>query len=94
MRDLVWAFWNDDKHVIVQLVEKLLRKSGDNTENPYILPLSFTGTAAVNIDGMTLHSAFNFPFSNEFLSLPDKLRDKQGRIHGRTVADGWAGAVM
>ena len=21
-------------------------------------------------------------------------REKQGRIHGRTVADGWAGAVM
>ena len=63
--------------VIVQLVEKLLRKSGDDTENPYILPLSFTGTAAANIDGMTLHSAFNFPFSNEFLSLSDRLRDKK-----------------
>ena len=64
-------------HIIVQLVEKLLRRSGDNLENPYILPLSFTGTAAANIDGMTLHSAFNFPFSNEFLSLPDKLRDQK-----------------
>ena len=64
-------------HVIVQLVEKLLRRPGDNLDNPYILPLSFTGTAAANIDGMTLHSAFNFPFSNEFLSLPDKLRDQK-----------------
>ena len=64
-------------HVIVQLAEKLLRKSGDNIDNPYVLPLSFTGTAAANIDGMTLHSAFNFPFSNEFLSLPDKLRDQK-----------------
>ncbi|XP_071944875.1 ATP-dependent DNA helicase pif1-like [Antedon mediterranea] len=26
---------------------------------------------------MTLHSAFNFPFNNQFLSLPDKLRDKK-----------------
>ena len=64
-------------HVMVQLVEKLLRRPGDNLDNPYILPLSFTGTAAANIDGMTLHSAFNFPFSNEFLSLPDKLRDQK-----------------
>ena len=46
-------------HVLVQLMEKLLRQSGDNLENPYVLPLSFTGTAAANIDGMTLHSAFN-----------------------------------
>ena len=57
-------------------MERHLRQSGDNLENPYVLPLSFTGTAAANIDGMTLHSAFNFPFSNEFLSLPDKLREK------------------
>ena len=64
-------------HVLVQLMERHLRQSGDNLENPYVLPLSFTGTAAANIDGMTLHSAFNFPFSNEFLSLPDKLRDEK-----------------
>ena len=56
-------------------MERLLRKPGDNLENPYVLPLSFTGTAAANIDGMTLHSAFNFPFSNKFLSLSDKTRD-------------------
>ena len=24
----------------------------------------------------------------------DKLRNKEGRIHGETVADSWAGAVM
>ena len=64
-------------HVIVQLLEKYLRQSGDNLDNPYIIPLAFTGTAAANIDGMTLHSAFNFPFGNEFLSLPDKIRDQK-----------------
>lgn len=64
-------------HVVVQLVERFLRQSGDNLDNPYVLPLAFTGTAAANIDGMTLHSAFNFPFSNDFLSLPDKLRDQK-----------------
>lgn len=64
-------------HVVVQLVERFLRQSGDNLYNPYVLPLAFTGTAAANIDGMTLHSAFNSPFSNDFLSLPDKLRDRK-----------------
>ena len=64
-------------HIVVQLMEKFLRQPGDNLDKPYVLPLSFTGTAAANIDGMTLHSAFNFPFSNEFLSLPDKLRDQK-----------------
>ena len=62
-------------HVIVQVMEKLLRQSGDNPDNPYVIPLSFTGTAAANIDGMTIHSAFNMPFGNEFLSLKDKNRD-------------------
>ena len=66
-------------HVVAQLVERFLRQPGDCLEHPYVLPLSFAGTAAANIDGMTLHSAFNFPFSNEFLSLTDKIKDK--KIH-------------
>ena len=83
MRDLVWAFWDDDKHVIVQLVEKLLRKSGDNTENPYILPLSFTGTAAVNIDGMRLHSTF-FSVINFYPSLINFVINKAGYTAGQS----------
>ena len=46
-------------------------------EKPYVLKVSFTGTAAANIDGITLHSAFNFNFGNEFYSLGDKTRDEK-----------------
>ena len=62
---------------MVQWFEKILRQSGDDPEKPYVLVTAFTGTAAANIDGMTLHSAFNFNFGNEFLSLGDKTRDEK-----------------
>ena len=57
---------------IGQWFEKILRQSGDDPQKPYILITAFTGCAAANVDGMTLHSAFNFHFGNEFLSLGDK----------------------
>ena len=60
-----------------QWFEKILRQSGDDPDKPYVLVTAFTGTAAANIDGMTLHSAFNFNFGNEFLSLGDKKRDEK-----------------
>jgi hypothetical protein len=44
-------------------------------EQPYIIRLAFTGKAASLIDGLTLHSAFNFKFNNDFTSLSDKTRD-------------------
>ena len=44
---------------------------------PYILLCAPTGTAAVNIKGQTLHSAFSFSFGNEFFSLNDKARDER-----------------
>ena len=62
---------------IGQWFEKILRQAGDDPDKPYILITAFTGTAAANVDGMTLHSAFNFPFGNEFLSLSDKARDEK-----------------
>ena len=62
---------------IVQWFEKDLRQSGDDPDKPYVLTTAFTGTAAANVDGMTLHSAFNFNFGNEFLSLGDKTRDEK-----------------
>ena len=58
-----------------QWFEKELQQSGDDPNKPYVLITAFTGTAAANVDGMTLHSAFNFNFGNEFLSLGDKIRD-------------------
>ena len=62
---------------VSQWFEKILRKAGDDPDKPYILLTAFTGCAAANIDGMTLHSAFNFNFGNEFLSLGDKTRDQK-----------------
>ena len=64
-------------NVLAQRFEKLMRQSGDDLEKPYVLKVSFTGTAAANIDGMTLHSAFNFNFGNEYQSLGDKTRDEK-----------------
>ena len=31
---------------------------------------------------------------SELVNLKQRVCKKQGRIHGRTVADGWAGAVI
>ena len=60
---------------MTQQIEKILRKSGDDPKNPYCLKVAFTGTAAANILGQTMHSAFSFNFGNSFLSLGDKSRD-------------------
>ena len=63
--------------VMCQQVEKILRTSGDNPNCPYIIRAAFTGTAAANIQGQTMHSAFSFNFGNEYLSLGDKSRDER-----------------
>ena len=44
-------------------------------ECPCVLKVAFTGTAASNIEGQTLHSAFGFSFDNKHYSLSDKSRD-------------------
>ena len=63
--------------VLSQQIEKILRSPGDNPEHPYCLKAAFTGTAAANIKGQTLHSAFSFSFGNDFFSLGDKKRDER-----------------
>ena len=60
-----------------QQMEKVLRTPGDNPNHPYILKVAFTGTAAANIRGQTMHSAFSFNFGNDFFSLGDKKRDEK-----------------
>ena len=60
-----------------QLVEKTLRSSGDNPSHPYVIKAAFTGTAAANIMGQTMHNAFCFNFGNQFLTLGDKSRDQR-----------------
>ena len=65
---------------LTQRVERILRTGGDHPDHPYIVKAAFTGTAASNIEGQTLNSAFNFPFGNNCYSLSDKARD-----HKRTL---------
>ena len=61
----------------VSKFEKILRSEGDNPDHPYCIRAAYTGTAASNIQGQTLHSAFSFNFGNTFLSLSDKARDEK-----------------
>ena len=60
---------------VVHHMESILRKSGDETEQPYVLLCAPTGAAASLIEGITLHKAFNLDFSGHHYSLPDKIRD-------------------
>ena len=55
----------------------ILQISGDSPECPYILVTAPTGTAAANVKGQTLHTAFGFSFGNEHFSLSDKKRDEK-----------------
>jgi hypothetical protein len=64
-------------NIMSQWCERILRKSGDNPNQPYIIKATFTGSAACLIDGQTLHSAFAFSFGNKMYSLGDKDRDKK-----------------
>ena len=63
-------------NILKQWVHLILQRPGDNPDNPYLIVAAPTGTAAANIKGQTMHSAFAFPFGNEHYSLSDKKRDK------------------
>ena len=60
---------------LVQWMEKIFRKEGDNPDHPYILVCAPTGTAAAVVHDQTLHHSFSFNFGNEYMSLSDKARD-------------------
>ena len=62
-------------HTVASWAQKILQQPGDNPDCPYVIRTAFCGTAAANIEGQTLHSAFGFPFGNQFFSLSDKTRD-------------------
>ena len=64
-------------NVLAQWLQKILQKEGDNIECPCVLKAAFTGTAASNIEGQTLHTSFGFSFDNKFYSLSDKIRDQK-----------------
>jgi ATP-dependent exoDNAse (exonuclease V) alpha subunit len=46
-------------------------------DQPFIVLTAPTGTAAKNIKGLTLHSAFNMPFGNDFINLGNKKHDQK-----------------
>ena len=62
---------------LVQHIELILRKTGDESEAVYVIKTAPTGAAASLIEGMTLHRAFNFDFRGRFHSLSDRIRDQK-----------------
>ena len=62
-------------NVLSQWVVRVLQKPGDDPESPYVVKTATTGAASVLIDGITLHSAMGFDFSNKHTSLTDKKRE-------------------
>ena len=52
--------------------EKILRKVGDNPHHPRVLVCAPTGKAASLVNGITLHSGFDFKFGHEHRALSDK----------------------
>ena len=55
-------------------------REGDDLDCPYVLLSAYTGTAAANIDGQTLHTLFSFNFGSGFMSLSDKQRDEKRNL--------------
>ena len=69
--------------VISQLakwVQYILQRPGDDPDCPYVVISAFTGAAACNVNGHTLHSLFSFNFGNEFMTLSDKARDLKRKL--------------
>ena len=62
---------------IYTLVTETLKKPGDNPDCPYVLLTAFTGSAASNVNGQTLHTTFSFKFGTSYLSMPEKQREEK-----------------
>ena len=67
-------------NVLCQWLQIFLQKEGDNTDFPLVLKVAPTGTAASNIEGQTLHTAFSFSYDGRPYSLGDKARDQRREI--------------
>ena len=68
-------------NVIAQFIHHIMLRDGDDLDCPYVLLSAFTGTAAANIEGQTLHTLFSFNFGAGFLSLSDKMRDEKRNLY-------------
>ena len=64
-------------NVLAPWTQKILQQEGDGIESPCVIKAAFTGTAASNIEGQTLHGSFGFSFDNKHYSLSDKSRDQK-----------------
>ena len=68
-------------NVISQYVHQMLMKDGDDPDFPYVILSAYTGSAASNIEGQTLHTLFSFNFGAGFMSLSDKMRDEKRSLY-------------
>ena len=66
---------------ISQYVHHILRRDGDDPDCPYVILSAYTGTAAANIEGQTLHTLFSFNFGAGYMSLSDKMRDEKRNLY-------------
>ena len=64
-------------HSLFIMMQDILHQAGDDPGCPYIVLSSFTGSAAANVNGQTLHSLFGFKFGAKFISMSDKQRDER-----------------
>ena len=62
--------------ILCQVMEHEFREAGDDPDKPYILKGAFTGEAATNIKGQTLHTLFHLNFGNRLFKLSDNMRDE------------------
>ena len=66
-------------HIInltAQWTELLLRKSGDDLDQPYCVRMAFTGAAASNISGQTLCSGLKLSYGHKYESVNGKKREE------------------
>ena len=60
---------------LAEWMHDILKQQGDDPDSPYVVLTSYTGAAAANINGQTIHSMFRLKFGNKFISLSDQQRD-------------------
>ena len=56
--------------------EYTLKEKGDSPDFPYVLKCAFSGTAAKNIGGSTIHSTFKLIYTNKYETLNAETKDK------------------
>ena len=59
------------------MMQNILHQVGNDPGCPYIVLSSFTGSAAANVNGQTLHYLFGFKFGAKFISMSDKQWDEK-----------------